>query len=237
MPCILHCACASLVPVKSATYGSTCPPLHCAVSTSVTQPLRTWLLAWREALTCIGLGVRDARHARHAGLWWRSGLWCMAVVALWRASHCPFSTGASLDHACRPCSLSTAARRSAWRRLAAQINADKGANGLAVVDRVFGAFVRQAEALQGHVYAQHARQPGWETTSAFDLRIERLDQFVQLVPRGHAIDLGQEAIASRQLLFCGVFKVGKTLLHGRKRTVAIPILSQVGPPQGTVPDE
>ena len=47
---------------------------------SVTQTLQTWLLAWREAFTCIGLGLRDARHA---GLWWRSALWCMAVVALW----------------------------------------------------------------------------------------------------------------------------------------------------------
>ena len=46
----------------------------------MTQTLQTWLLAWREALTCIGLGLRDARHA---GLWWRSALWCMAVVALW----------------------------------------------------------------------------------------------------------------------------------------------------------
>ncbi|MDN2673558.1 hypothetical protein OX459_19340 [Janthinobacterium sp. SUN026] len=46
----------------------------------MTQTLQTWLQAWREAFTCIGLGVRDARHA---GLWWRSALWCMAVVALW----------------------------------------------------------------------------------------------------------------------------------------------------------
>ncbi|MDN2705200.1 hypothetical protein O0881_24725 [Janthinobacterium sp. SUN100] len=46
----------------------------------MTQTLQTWLLAWREAFTCIGLGLRDARHA---GLWWRSALWCMAVVALW----------------------------------------------------------------------------------------------------------------------------------------------------------
>lgn len=42
--------------------------------------LHTCLFAWREALTCVGLGLRDARHA---GLWWRSALWCMAVVALW----------------------------------------------------------------------------------------------------------------------------------------------------------
>ena len=56
------------------------PPLHCGVRLSVTHILQTWLLAWREAFTCIGLGLRDARHA---GLWWRSALWCMAVFALW----------------------------------------------------------------------------------------------------------------------------------------------------------
>jgi len=73
-------ACAGRVHVQSATYGSTYPPLHCGVRLSVTQTLQTCLLAWREALTCIGLGLRDARHA---GLWWRSALWCMAVVVLW----------------------------------------------------------------------------------------------------------------------------------------------------------
>ena len=33
-----------------------------------------------EPFTCVGLGLRDARHA---GLWWRFALWCVAVVALW----------------------------------------------------------------------------------------------------------------------------------------------------------
>lgn len=46
----------------------------------MTQTLQTWLQAWREAFTCVGLGLRDTRHA---GLWWRSALWCMAVVTLW----------------------------------------------------------------------------------------------------------------------------------------------------------
>lgn len=73
-------ACAGLVHVESATYGSTYPPLHCGVRLNVTKTLQTWLLAWREAFTCVGLGMRDARHA---GLWWRSALWCMAVVVLW----------------------------------------------------------------------------------------------------------------------------------------------------------
>ena len=60
---------------------------------------------------------------------------------------------------------------------------------------------------------------------------------MQLAPRGHAIDLGQEAVALRQLLLGGVFKVGKARLHDRWRTVAIPILSQGRLQTGTVPDE
>lgn len=46
----------------------------------MTQTLWNWSLGAREAFSCIGLGLRDTRHA---GLWWRSALWCMAVVALW----------------------------------------------------------------------------------------------------------------------------------------------------------
>lgn len=36
--------------------------------------------ALREALACVGLGLRDTRHA---GLWWRSALCSIAVVFLW----------------------------------------------------------------------------------------------------------------------------------------------------------
>ena len=70
---------------------------------------------------------------------------------------------------------------------------------MAVVDRVFDAFVKQAKALLSYIHAQHARQSIRWPTGAFDLWIERLDQFVQLAPRRHAVDLGQEAVAPRQL--------------------------------------
>lgn len=127
--------------------------------------------------------------------------------------------------------------RRVRRRLAAQINTDKGANRLAVVDRVFDAFVRQTKALLGHVHAQHTSEPDRWPTGAFDLRIERFDGLMQLTPRGHAVDLSEEAVAPRQLLLGGVFKVGKALLRGRWRTVGMPLLSQVGLLQGTASDE
>ena len=68
-------------------------------------------------------------------------------------------------------------------------------------------------------------------------RIERLDQLMQLAPRCHAVDLREKTVAPRQLFLGGVFEVGEALLHGRWQTVGMPLLSQVGLPQGTVPDE
>ena len=127
--------------------------------------------------------------------------------------------------------------RRVRRRFAAQVDADESTNGLAVVDRVFDTFVRQTKALLGYVHAQHARQSNRWPAGTFDLRIERLDGFMQLAPRRYAVDLGQEPVAPRQFLLGGVFKVGEALLHGRWRMVAIPLLSQVEPQQGTVPDE
>lgn len=88
-------------------------------------------------------------------------------------------------------------RRRVWRRLAAQIDADESANGLAVVDRIFNALVRQTEALLGHIHPQHSRRPDRCTPSDFNLRIEQLNQFVQLAPRCHAIDLSEKKVAPR----------------------------------------
>jgi hypothetical protein len=45
----------------------------------------------------------------------------------------------------------------------------------------------------------------------------RLDQLMQLASRRRHVDLGEEAVAARQLLLGGVLKVRKTLLHDRRR--------------------
>jgi len=44
------------------------------------NPFQLCSQALREALACIGLGLRDTRHA---GLWWRSALCSIAIVCLW----------------------------------------------------------------------------------------------------------------------------------------------------------
>ena len=60
---------------------------------------------------------------------------------------------------------------------------------------------------------------------------------MQLAQRRYAVDLSEETFTPRQFLLGGVFKLGKPPLHGRWRTVVMPLLSQVGPLQGTASDE
>jgi hypothetical protein len=117
--------------------------------------------------------------------------------------------------------------RRVRRRLPAQIDANENTNGLAVVDPIFNAFVRSTKALLGHVHAQHAGQTDRRTTRAFDLRIERLDQFMQPAPRSDAVDLSEETVTPRDLLLGGVLEVGEALLHGRWRAGNMALLSQV----------
>jgi hypothetical protein len=47
-------------------------------------------------------------------------------------------------------------RRRVWSRLAGQIDANENSIGLAVVDCMSNAFLRQAETLLGYIHAQHA---------------------------------------------------------------------------------
>ena len=85
--------------------------------------------------------------------------------------------------------------RRIGRRLPVQVNADEATNRLAVIDRVFNAFVRQTEALLSHVHAQHARQANRRTSSALDLRIKRFDLLMQFAPRRGPVDLCKKAVA------------------------------------------
>ena len=80
------CGCACSITVQSATYGSTIRPFIRSVP-SLKNTLKNWSLGAREALSCLMLGLRDTRHA---GLWWRSALWCMVVVSLWLALYLHF---------------------------------------------------------------------------------------------------------------------------------------------------
>jgi hypothetical protein len=111
--------------------------------------------------------------------------------------------------------------RRVRRRLVAQVDADESANGLDVLDRIPDAFVRQTEALLGYRHAQHACQADWRTARARDLRIERLDEFVEFALRRHAVGLGEEAVAPRELFLGGVFEVREGLLHGRCRAMNV----------------
>lgn len=108
------------------------------------------------------------------------------------------------------------------RRFVRQIDTDKATNGLAVVDRIFYSFVRQAEALLGNVHAQHTFQANRWAATAIALRVVGQDRSHQRRSRRGGLDFGQEAVAPRQLLLAGVLGIGKARLHhrisqGRKR--------------------
>ena len=106
-------------------------------------------------------------------------------------------------------------RRRVRRRLAIEVDTDKTTDCLAIVNRIFDAFIGQAKTLLGHVHAQHAGKADRRAARTASLGTVRLDQLVQLALRRHAVDLGEEAVAPRQLLLGGVFEVGKASLHDR----------------------
>jgi hypothetical protein len=67
--------------------------------------------------------------------------------------------------------------------LAAQINAHKPADPLAVVDRILGPLVRQPETLLRNVQAQHPLQPDRRATPLTALGIVRFERLCQGRPR------------------------------------------------------
>ena len=123
------------------------------------------------------------------------------------------------DPACQIVLLEQAAeleqRRRVRRRLVRQVDADKAADGLAVVDRILDAFVRQAEALLRDVHAQHPLQAHRRPAASFALRVVRQQRSDQCRPWRHRLDLGQEPVAAGLLLLVGELGVGERgLLHG-----------------------
>jgi hypothetical protein len=109
-------------------------------------------------------------------------------------------------------------RRGVRRLLSAQINANKAANGLAVVKGILNAFVRQTKALLGHIHPQHSAQANRWPSTASTARIERCNGLLQYRPRCNRLNLGQKPISTRQLLR-RVFQFRKTRLHAHSRSI------------------
>ena len=122
--------------------------------------------------------------------------------------------------------------RRVRRRLVRQVDADKAANGLAVVDRIFDALVRQAETLLRDVHAQHPLQTDRPTTAPFALGVVRQQRRHRRRPRRHGLDLGQKTIAPRQSLLACELGVRETrLLHqdvGKVGCVIVPVAPAAG---------
>lgn len=123
--------------------------------------------------------------------------------------------------------------RGVRRRLAAQVDPHEAADRLAVVDGVLDPFVRQPEAVLRDVHAQHALQSDRRATAATALGVVALDRRQQFASRRHRLDLGQEAVASRQPLLARVLVLGKARLHRRSsRPLALRIIVPIHPSLG-----
>lgn len=117
---------------------------------------------------------------------------------------------------------------------AAQVDPDKTPDHLAVVDRILDPFIRQVEALLGHVHPQHPLQTN-RRTAALPLRVVRLDRLHQRRPGRDRIDLPQKPVTPRLLALGGVLEIGKTALGHRPspRAENLAPLSQTRSPEGS----
>lgn len=91
-----------------------------------------------------------------------------------------------------------------------QIDADEAANGLAVVDRIFDTFVRQAKTLLGDVHAQHAFQANRRTTTATTFRVIRQDGRHQRRP-GVAASISARKWSRRVSFFLRAYSASEKL--------------------------
>lgn len=111
----------------------------------------------------------------------------------------------------------------------AKVNADEGANRLAVINRIFCAFILQAKALLHDIHTQHSLQPySRSTTPACGAAIEGSNLRLQQRPRRERIDLTEKAITAGLLFLAGVFQFGEGLLHGGIWAMALRLFSQFG---------
>lgn len=98
-------------------------------------------------------------------------------------------------------------------RHARQVDADKTANCLAVVDGIFSTLIREPEALLGVVHPEHAFYANRRQAASLAFGVVRLYLGYQGRPRRHRIDLAEKSVATRHLLLGRVLKVRKTRLH------------------------
>jgi hypothetical protein len=118
-------------------------------------------------------------------------------------------------------------RRRLRCRLAIEVDADEATDRLAVVNRIFNAFVGQTKTLLSNVHAQHARQANWRATGADHFGVKRFDHLMQLAPLRDLVDLGKKAIAPGQFLLRGIFEVEKIFCMIVLSKLGVPLLSQV----------
>ena len=97
--------------------------------------------------------------------------------------------------------------------LAGKVDPDKAADGLAVVEGVFDAFVGEAETLLPDVHAQHPGKTDGRASRSAVAGLEGGYGVLQRSPWNNGFDVGEETITPRQLFLRRVFQFGKARLH------------------------
>lgn len=93
-----------------------------------------------------------------------------------------------------------------------QVDPDKAPDGLAVVQGILDAFIRESKALLRYVHAQHPGKPNGRATTTPRTRVEGGDRALQFCPRGHRFHFRQKSVSPCLLLLRGVFQFRKTRL-------------------------
>ena len=97
--------------------------------------------------------------------------------------------------------------------LSRQINADKAADGLRVIQCIFDTLVRQAKTLLGNVHPQHPLTANGWAPAAAALGVVWLNHADQQRPGRRRFDLRQKAVSSGLTTLGPILGIGETDLH------------------------
>ena len=95
----------------------------------------------------------------------------------------------------------------------AQVDADKVADRVTVVQGVLDPFVGQSERLLHDVHAQHPPQSNWRPTAPLALRVVRRQRAQQIRPRCDDFEFAEQPLALGHLALGCLLQVRKALLH------------------------
>ena len=99
------------------------------------------------------------------------------------------------------------------RRVLCQVDADKVADGVTVIQGVLDPFVGQSKRLLYGLHAQHSLESNRRTPASLALRIIRRQRTQQIRPRRNGFEFAEQPLTLGHLALGRVLQVRKALLH------------------------